>query len=186
MKIRYFIYNNKLVTIFLAIFIVSIAGILLLSTIVPSDQEEISPSTLGVTSCNPVSEDLAIQNVKKLPEVQNWLDGTPYVKDDIEIGVGFEDANMVAWDGGDKDDPHYHIRVFHTERSLTDQPKGGGYFMHTYNEYIVDKCTGKLITSRWLYDQNGNVVSHEENPDFLIKDSSGNYSNDNYKKTIFW
>lgn len=123
-------------------------------------------------SCKYTSGDIALENLKKLPEVTKSLANT-VIKDDIKY--------YTALDLEEENDKYYFFRLHHAEKDLREPPRKGDYLMLTYNQYVVDKCTGKPITSRWLHDENGNTVSFHENPEYLDYDA-----NRTYTQTIFW
>lgn len=129
-KIRY----NKLFFLFILIFIgVIVVGLL------KKDAKSLT--------CNNISQDRAINIVKKLPEVSNYLStGNRKTKDQTSNAVLEVDSETSSL---------YIVHVYSDEQYLNDSEMGHAA---TFNWYAVDKCTGEIKCSLSIYDEKGKMI----------------------------
>lgn len=130
-----------------------VAGGIYLNTKKPAspNQELVAPnSSAQPSSVNLISQEQAIENVKNLPEVQNFLKKTPKGK--------------VVFDHEDKEKNAYVIHVY---EDFTGHQA-------TFDWYYINKGTGKITSELDSNQEVLNPVTKEEKYKFILQDDSAN------------
>ncbi|MDO8658157.1 MAG: hypothetical protein Q7K55_05425 [Candidatus Levybacteria bacterium] len=100
-----------------------------------------------------ISKQQAVSIVKNLPEVKTYLK----MLNNVKAGFFVNAEERVG------ENNYLHVQVAEV---VVDSKIGEEYISHTatFNWYKVDKTSGKIICSMFLYDKNGKYLGSNEKP----------------------
>lgn len=105
---------------------------------------------IDAVDCTNLTEEEAIEKVKQLPEVKRYLG---YFYDEPRTAHPSKEPRIEI----DREDNNSYIVHVH-EIDVSGEP----YIGTTFNWYTVDKCTGEIICSFTIYDEQGELVRVSE------------------------
>ena len=100
------------------------------------------------TTCNIINKKDALNIVRNLPEVKEYLkDGRQPVKSQTsEAAVSIDKENKNSW--------NVHVYSIETYAANLNIPSHEA----TFNWYSIDKCTGKILCELATYDAKGKFI----------------------------
>ena len=142
--------NKNFVIYFLLIITIIFISILLLIFISVKFQKQSQTDIIQDQNCQNISESDAIGIVQELPEVKRYLS---YFSDETRVAHPSKEPKIII---DAETEETLTIRVH--EIDISGQPSIGT----TFNTYTIDKCTGEVICSFTIYDEQGEWVRVSE------------------------